>query len=77
MKVAKKRFLRLVVMDEIHLHEQHGTSFHYDIWHLKDVFFQPVFSPKVADVPSNYIPPRVIATTGTDDPVGNKIRDAR
>ena len=63
-RAAKSRLLRLVVMDEVHLHVQHGASFCDKIRHLKDIFFRPIFSPKVADVPSNYITPCFIATTG-------------
>ena len=44
---------------------QHGSSFRDDIWHLKDVFFQPVYNLNVADVSSNYNYPQLLITTGT------------
>ena len=42
---AKERTLRLVVLDEVHLHVQHGDSFHEDIRILADLFFPAVFHP--------------------------------
>ena len=62
-KAAKTHLLRLVVMDEVHLHTQHGSSFCEDILRLKEVFSRPTLSPKVASVSLNYIPPQFLATT--------------
>ena len=64
-EAAKSSLLRLVVMEKVHLHVQHGSSSRDDIRNLKDVFFRPVSSPKVAGVPSNYIHPRLLIATGT------------
>ena len=36
---AKERVLRLVVVDEVHLHVQQGTTFRHEIRALKDAFF--------------------------------------
>ena len=64
---ATRRVLRLVVLDEVHVHVQHGTSFRDVIRDLRDVFFRPVFHPSrhsgkikalfaSGTVPSDYIP---------------------
>ena len=37
--------LRTVIMDEVHLHVQHGTSFRSECRALKTKFFKPVFYP--------------------------------
>ena len=36
---ARRGVVGLVVIDEVHLHVQHGTSFRNDIHELRDVFF--------------------------------------
>ena len=41
---AAERVLRLVVVDEVHLHVQQGMSFRSEIRELKDVFFAKVFA---------------------------------
>jgi superfamily II DNA helicase RecQ len=40
---AEERVLRLVVVDEVHLHVQQGTSFRSEIRQLKDVLFAKMF----------------------------------
>ena len=57
---AEARVLRLVVLDEVHLHVQQGTSFRNAIRQLKDVFFCKVF--KNSKVENR---PKVIMATGT------------
>ena len=57
---AEARVLRLVVLDEVHLHVQQGTSFQNEIRQLKDVFFKKVFENK--NVENR---PKVIMATGT------------
>ena len=42
---ANERTLRLVVLDEVHLHVQHGDSFREDVRILADLFFSVVFHP--------------------------------
>ena len=39
---ARRRAIGLVIMDEVHLHVQHGTSFREEIRELRDVFFRIV-----------------------------------
>ena len=41
---ARKGVLRLIKLDKLHLHVQHGTSFRQDICMLKDYFFLPIFT---------------------------------
>ena len=41
---ARKGILRLIKLDEVHLHIQHGCSFRQDIRMLKDYFFLPIFT---------------------------------
>ena len=41
---ARKGILRLVKLDEVHLHIQHGCSFREDINMLRDYFFVPIFT---------------------------------
>ena len=60
LEAARKRTLRLVALDEVHLHVQHGTSFRAEIRELRDVFFRPVF-----DRSAKADHPYVIAQTGT------------
>ena len=57
---AKNRVLRLVVVDEIHLFVQQGTSFRGEIRHLKECFFLRVFR----GMPASQTP-KLILTTGT------------
>lgn len=42
--------LRLVIMDEVHLHIQHGSSFHDNNRQLKEIFLYQMSSSKTADV---------------------------
>ena len=44
-ETGRRRILRLVVIDEVHLYVQHGTSFRADIRLLKDDLFAKVFDP--------------------------------
>ena len=57
---ARNRVLRLVVIDEIHLFVQQGTSFRGEIRHLKECLFLRVFR----GVPASQTP-KLILTTGT------------
>ena len=41
---ARRGVLRLIKLDEVHLHVQHGVSFRRDIRMLKDFFFLPIFT---------------------------------
>jgi superfamily II DNA helicase RecQ len=45
LKISEKGTLRQVVLDEVHLHIEHGLSFREEIRKLKDLFFIPVFRP--------------------------------
>lgn len=64
-RAAECKTLRLVCMDEFHVHCQHGSSFRSDCRALRDIFFGPVFQPSKnygvrflgtsATVPNDYI----------------------
>ena len=71
---ARQRTLRVVVMDEAHLHVQHAESFREDCRILIVVFFRPVFHPDngtsivcllvlTATLPKTYVPSLVRLTT--------------
>jgi superfamily II DNA helicase RecQ len=53
--------LRQVVMDEVHLHVDHGLSFREDVRKLKDIFFLPVFQPRQ----DRQFKPSLLALTAT------------
>ena len=55
---AKNRVLRLVVVDEVHLHVQQGMSFRGELRMLNDIFFRKVFGP----TPTNLTPKAILAT---------------
>jgi superfamily II DNA helicase RecQ len=57
-----RRVLRLVVLDEVHLHVQQGTSFRPEIRMLKDVFFAKAYHPS-----RRAVRPKTIMATGTMD----------
>ena len=57
---GERRILRLVVIDEVHLYVQHGSSFRADIRHLKDDLFVKVFHPT-----NPHLHPKAILATGT------------
>ena len=41
---VRRRVVGLIVLNEVHVHVQHGTSFREEIRELRDVFFRPVFA---------------------------------
>jgi len=57
---AKERVLRLVVVDEVHLHVQQGTTFRHEIRALKEAFFAKVYDG--SNLREN---PKVVFATGT------------
>ena len=56
-----RRVLRTIVLDEFHLHVQHGESFRHQIRHLRDIFFRPAMHPRS---PNTFVP-RLLATSAT------------
>ena len=70
---AEHRTLRVICIDECHVHCQHGSSFRDDIRALRDVFFAKVFQPSTnydirflattATMPQDYIPILTSLTT--------------
>lgn len=56
---VRRRVVGLVVIDKVHLHVQHGTSFREEICELGD-FFWPIFA-----APGNIPCPLFLATTAT------------
>ena len=74
LNAAENGSLRSVVMDEVHLHVQHGTSFREECRALTTQFFKPVFHPQgrtstvrflatSATIPAPYIPEIARLTT--------------
>ena len=59
LRAAEHRTLRVICIDECHVHCQHGSSFRDDIRALRDAFFAKVFQP------SNNYDIRFLATTAT------------
>jgi superfamily II DNA helicase RecQ len=57
---AQERTLRLIAMDEVHIHVQHGTSFLEEIRALRVEFFRRVYGNQPRDRQ-----PRLIALTAT------------
>jgi superfamily II DNA helicase RecQ len=57
---AHDRTLRVIAMDEAHIHVQHGTSIREDIWALRIEFFKKIFGNQPKD-----LHPRLIALTAT------------
>ena len=47
---AHDRTLRVIVMDEAHIHVQHGTSFHEEIRALRIEFFKKIFGNQPRDL---------------------------
>ena len=73
--IASEQTLRFVVMDEAHLHVQHGESFRVECRAMVQVFFRPVFHPPPprvcsvlslfmsANIPQPYVPSLARLTT--------------
>ena len=58
---VRRRVLRTIVVDEFHLHVQHGESFRHQIRQLRNVFFRPVMHPSLP----HFFIPRVLDTSAT------------
>ena len=61
---VRRRVVGLIVMDEAHVHVQHGTSFREEIRELRDIFFRqvfaellyrPLFLTTTATLPQDYV----------------------
>jgi superfamily II DNA helicase RecQ len=57
---TQERTLRLIAMDEVHIHVQHGSSFHQEICALRIEFFHSVYSNQPCK-----LQPWLIAMTAT------------
>ena len=68
LKSSEKGTLRQVVLDEVHLHIEHGLSFREEIRKLKDLFFIPVFRPRDTCT----FKPRLLCLTGFATVIGTK-----
>jgi hypothetical protein len=68
LKSSEKGTLRQVVLDEVHLHIEHGLSFREEIRKLNDLFFIPVFRPRDTCT----FKPRLLCLTGFAMVIGTK-----